>query len=361
MIKSAMAGNHHRNSPIWPGVPMALGAAILFGIATPFSKLMLGSVAPQMLAGILYLGAGIGLAAVHLGRGAMGIPAPEAQMRRGDLPWLGAVVLFGGVIGPLLLMLGLARTDATLGSLLLNLEGLATMAIAWIVFRENVDRRLLLGALAILSGGAILTWNGKGFAVGSGALFVVGACLAWGIDNNLTRRLSSADPVVIAMVKGLVAGLVNVGIALARGTPVPLAMTALAAALLGFIAVGLSLVLFVLALRHLGSARTSAYFSFAPFIGAMVAVVLLDEPVTVQLLLAGALMGLGLWVHLTERHAHDHVHEPLEHDHAHMHDAHHRHHHDGPAAEPHSHIHRHRPMRHKHPHYPDLHHRHPHE
>jgi drug/metabolite transporter (DMT)-like permease len=338
---------------------MALGAAILFGVATPFSKLLLGSVAPQLLAGVLYLGAGIGLAGLHLGRAVLGIPAPEAPLRRAELPWLGAVVLFGGVIGPLLLMLGLVQTDATLGSLLLNLEGLATMAIAWVVFRENVDRRLLLGALAILAGGVVLSWTGYGFAFSPGAALIAGACLAWGIDNNLTRKLSSADPVVIAMVKGLVAGSVNVGIALARGTPMPPAMTVLAAALLGFVAVGLSLVLFVLALRHLGSARTSAYFSLAPFIGAMVAVVLLNEPVMAQLLLAGALMGLGLWVHLAERHEHDHVHEPLEHDHAHTHDAHH-HHHDGPFSEPHSHTHRHRPMRHKHPHYPDLHHRHPH-
>jgi ABC-type nickel/cobalt efflux system permease component RcnA len=162
------------------------------------------------------------------------------------------------------------------------------------------------------------------------------------------------------MVKGLVAGAVNAAIALINGTPMPPALTTLAAALLGFVAVGLSLVLFVLALRHLGSARTGAYFSLAPFIGAMVAVILLREPVTAQLLLAGGLMGIGLWIHLAERHEHDHEHEPLEHEHAHTHDAHHRHHHDGPVSEPHSHIHRHWPMRHKHPHYPDLHHRHPH-
>jgi drug/metabolite transporter (DMT)-like permease len=339
---------------------MALGAAILFGVATPFSKLLLGAVAPQLLAGVLYLGAGIGLAGIHLGRAALGVPAPEAPLRRADLPWLGAVILFGGVMGPLLLMLGLARTDATQGALLLNLEGLATMAIAWLVFRENVDRRLLLGALAILAGGVVLSWTGDGFAFSHGAALIAGACLAWGIDNNLTRKLSSVDPVLIAMVKGLVAGLVNSGIALTRGISMPPATIVLAAAVLGFVAVGLSLVLFVLALRHLGSARTGAYFSLAPFLGATVAVVVLHEPVTAQLLLAGGLMGIGLWLHLAERHEHDHVHEPLEHEHAHTHDAHHRHNHDGPVTEPHSHIHRHLPMHHKHPHYPDLHHRHPH-
>lgn len=349
-----------QRSHLWPGVPMALGAAILFGIATPFSKLLLGTIDPQLLAGVLYLGAGLGLAGIHRARAAFGIPAPEAPLRRADFPWLAAVILFGGVLGPLLLMLGLARTDATLGSLLLNLEGLATMSIAWLVFHENVDRRLLLGALAILAGAALLSWSGQGFSVDTGAIYIAGACLAWGIDNNLTRKLSSADPVVTAMSKGLAAGTVNVAIALFSGASIPPTTTLLAAAILGFFAVGVSLVLFVLALRHLGTARTGAYFSLAPFIGAVVAIGLLHEPVTVQLLAAGGLMGIGLWLHLAERHEHDHVHEPLEHEHAHTHDEHHRHHHDGPVDEPHSHRHQHGPLRHKHPHYPDLHHRHGH-
>jgi drug/metabolite transporter (DMT)-like permease len=353
-----MAQNHHAH--LWPGVPMAVGAAILFGIATPFSKLLLGAVDPQLLAGLLYLGAGIGLAGVHFGRGAIGIPAPEAPLRRADVPWLAVVILFGGMIGPLLLMLGLARTEATQASLLLNLEGLATMGIAWLVFRENVDRRLLLGALAILAGAAVLSWGGQGVAIDTGAIYIAGACLAWGIDNNLTRKLSAADPVVIAMSKGIAAGSVNVLIALFNGASLPRTWMLAAAAALGFVAVGVSLVLFILALRHLGTARTGAYFSLAPFIGALVAVGLLHEPVTQQLLIAGGLMGLGLWLHLAERHEHVHTHEPLEHEHAHIHDEHHQHPHDGAVVEPHSHRHRHQPMRHKHTHYPDLHHRHPH-
>jgi drug/metabolite transporter (DMT)-like permease len=339
---------------------MALGAAVLFGVSTPFSKLLLGTVAPQLLAGVLYLGAGLGLAGIHFGRDAFGIPAPEAPLRRADFLWLAVVILFGGMIGPLFLMLGLARTDATLASLLLNLEGLATMGIAWVVFRENVDRRLLFGALAILAGAAVLFWGGRGFTINTGATYIAGACLAWGIDNNLTRKLSSADPVVIAMTKGLAAGTVNIAIAVFNGAATPPVGTLLAAAILGFFAVGVSLVLFVLALRHLGTARTGAYFSLAPFIGAIVAIGLLHDPVTLQLLVAGSLMGSGLWLHLAERHEHEHVHEPLEHEHAHLHDEHHHHHHDGPVSEPHSHWHRHAPMRHKHVHYPDLHHRHPH-
>ena len=243
---------------------MALAAAVLFGAAAPFAKLLLGEVAPQLLAGLLYLGAGIGLAAVHFGRAALGIPAPEAPLRAADLPWLAAVVVFGGVMGPLLLMLGLARTEATSGSLLLNLEGLFTMGIAWLVFRENVDRRLLLGALAILAGAAILSWGGGGVEVDTGAVLIAAACLAWGIDNNLTRKLSSADPVLTAMIKGLAAGTVNAGLAVLSGAAIPAAVIVGASAVVGFVGIGISLVLFVLALRHLGTARTQRLFFARP-------------------------------------------------------------------------------------------------
>ena len=347
-------------SHLWPGVALALGSALLFGGMVPLSKLLLGQVDPQLLAGLLYFGAGFGLAVVHGARNLFAVPAPEAPLRRSDMLWLAAVVLFGGVLGPVLLMLGLTLTAAASGSLLLNLEGIATMAIAWLVFRENVDRKLLLGAGAIILGAVILSWKGQGISVDLGAAFIATACLCWGIDNNLTRKLASADPVQIAMVKGLAASAVNITIALLRGAGLPSITIASAAAALGFFGVGVSLVLFVLALRHLGTARTGAYFALAPFIGAVVAIGLLHEPATVQIVLAGLLMGLGLWLHLAERHAHDHQHEALEHEHSHIHDAHHQHSHDGPITGPHSHRHRHAPLRHSHPHYPDLHHRHEH-
>src|SRR5689334_20570735 len=195
--------NSADRSFLWPGVPLALAAAVLFGAAAPYAKLLLAGVEPQLLAGLLYLGAGGGVAAVHVGRAALGIPAPEAPLRTADLPWLAGVVAFGGVLGPLLLMLGLARTEASSASLLLNLEGLFTMAIAWVVFRENVDCRLLLGALAILAGAAILSWRSRGLEAGIGVALIAAACLAWAVDNNLTRKLSSADPVLTTMIKGL--------------------------------------------------------------------------------------------------------------------------------------------------------------
>ncbi|MFG1331115.1 DMT family transporter [Xanthobacter autotrophicus] len=343
------------------GIVFALVSAGLFGASTPFAKHLLGTIDPWMMAGLLYLGAGSGLAVIHLSRAALSLPAPEAPLRRTDVPWLALVILAGGVLGPLLLMFGLSRTDAASASLLLNLEGVATMAIAWVAFRENVDRRLLLGALAILLGAAVLSWQGQA-TFDLGAVLIAGACLCWGIDNNLTRKLSSADPVQIAMLKGLIAGTINLLIALGHGAAFPSAEDVAAAAVVGFFGYGVSLALFVLALRHLGTARTGAYFSLAPFVGAVLAIALLGEAITPQLVIAGLLMALGLWLHLSEQHEHEHPHEALEHEHRHQHDEHHQHTHDAaaPAGEPHSHWHRHTPMVHRHPHYPDIHHRHGH-
>ncbi|CCV11929.1 DMT family transporter [Mesorhizobium sp. STM 4661] len=348
------------HSHLWPGVPLALGSAALFGAVSPLSKLLLDVVSPLMLAGLLYLGAGLGLALFWFYRNSIGEGANEASLQRADLPWLAAAIAVGGVVAPVLLMSGLALATASSAALLLNVEGLATMAIAWLVFRENVDRRLLVGAGAILAGAVVLSWEGQGLALNAGALLIVGACVAWGIDNNLTRKISAADPVTIAMLKGLVAGTTNVVVALLSGAALPHPASFWAAAVVGFLGIGVSLVMFILALRHLGTARTGAYYSLAPFIGAFLAIALLGESLTVRLLVAGVLMGAGLWLHLAERHAHDHEHEGLEHEHSHVHDAHHQHAHDGPVTEPHSHWHRHAPMRHSHVHYPDLHHQHRH-
>jgi drug/metabolite transporter (DMT)-like permease len=207
----------------------------------------------------------------------------------------------------------------------------------------------------------VLSWQGEGVRLDAGGLLITLACLAWGVDNNLTRKLSSADPVVIALTKGFVAGAVNFALGLARHAAVPTFGVVGMAAVVGFYGIGVSLVLFVLALRHLGSARPGAYFSLAPFIGAILALVVLHEPLTAKLAIAGVLMGVGVWLHLAERHDHEHAHNALEHEHAHVHDEHHRHRHDGPVTEPHSHWHRHEPMRHTHAHYPDLHHRHRHK
>jgi drug/metabolite transporter (DMT)-like permease len=243
-----MVDSGHR----WPGVPLAVASAALFGISTPIAKVLLGDLQPEALAGLLYLGSGLGLLVVTGLRRATGVVS-EAPIRRGDLPWLGAVVLAGGVVGPLLLMVGLAATPASAASLLLNLEGLFTLGIAWVVFRENVDFRIGLGAAAILLGAVLLSWTGRTGGVNWGALAIVGACGAWGIDNNLTRKLSTADPVQLAMVKGLAAGTCNTALGLLLAPVWPPLWAIAAAMAVGFVGYGVSLVCFILALRHLGS------------------------------------------------------------------------------------------------------------
>ena len=341
------------------GILYALGSAILFGASAPIAKLLLGGISPWLLAGLLYLGSGLGLTALRLVR-----RSKEASLVRADLPWLSAAILAGGVCGPVLLMFGLATTAASSAALLLNLESVFTLGIAWIVFKEYVDLRLGIGAAAIVLGAVALSWQGGAAEPAStlwGPVLIAGACLAWAVDNNLTRKISAADPMQIAMLKGLVAGAVNVALALIAGAKVPELPDGLAAGAVGFLGYGISLSLFILALRHLGTARTGAYYALAPFIGAAVAIPLLGEPITLPFLIGGGAMAVGLWLHLTERHQHAHVHEPMEHDHLHVHDAHHQHSHDGPpVTEPHAHRHRHARLVHKHVHYPDLHHRHSH-
>ncbi len=347
----------------WPGAPLAILSAALFGASTPFAKALLGGgVDPWLLAGLLYLGSGVGLGIVAVARRVAGRVPAETPLRRDDLPWLGLVVISGGVVGPMLLMVGLAATPAATASLLLNLEGLATMAIAWLIFRESVDRRLLAGAASILAGAVVLSWQGGPSGFGWGTVAIAGACLAWGVDNNLTRKLSAADPVQIALIKGLAAGAMNLALAVAAGAHLPAPAAIGGAALIGFLGYGFSLVLFVFALRYLGAARTGAYFSTAPFIGALLAVTLFGEPITAGLAVAGLLIAGGVYLHLAERHEHEHAHEAFAHEHRHVHDEHHQHQHEpgDPVGEPHAHPHRHLPIVHRHPHYPDLHHRHPH-
>jgi drug/metabolite transporter (DMT)-like permease len=345
------------------GITQALLAAALFGISTPIAKGLLEGASPQVLAGLLYVGSGVGLGALWSVRHSRG-RGSEAPLVRRDMPWLAGAILFGGVLAPLALMAGLSRAPASASALLLNLEGVFTALIAWIAFTENVGRRFALGMLAIVAGGAILSWQGRlewGGAVGP--LLVTGACLGWGIDNNLTQKVSASDPVQIAAIKGLLAGAVNLAIGLGLGGALPTLPRVAGALALGFFSYGVSLVLFVLAMRSLGAARTGAYFSLAPFVGAAGGLLLWHDRATPLFFAAAALMACGLWLLLTDRHEHFHTHEPLTHTHRHVHDEHHQHAHgpDDPPGEPHAHPHTHAPLAHRHAHTPDIHHRHGHD
>jgi drug/metabolite transporter (DMT)-like permease len=344
------------------GILAALSAAVLFGLSTPIAKRLVGEMPPLLLAGVLYAGSGVGLS-ILLAVRAMGPGRTSIVRPRGaDVIWLLAAITFGGAIGPYLLMYGLQMTDSASASLILNLEGVLTALLAWFAFKENFDRRIAAGMALIVAGGVVLSTGSAVRAGGMvGPLAIAAACLAWAIDNNLTRKVSINDAMLIACVKGLVAGSISIVLALHFGARIPAIETVIQAGLLGFVGYGLSLTLFVIALRNLGTARTGAYFSLAPFIGAALAVAL-GAPLTGTLFVAALFMGAGVWLHMTENHAHLHRHSSIVHEHWHVHDEHHQHQHvDGtPDQEAHSHLHVHEPIEHAHPHYPDVHHRHKH-
>lgn len=377
----------HKNN--FKGVFLAAAAAALFGMSTPFAKLLEKEIAPVMLASLFYLGFGIGFALLSAWAAAKKKQGKVLLLGRADFPTLFILISAGGIFAPICLMLGLSYSSATTASLLLNLEAVLTALIAWIYFRENCDSKIILGMIAITAGGVVLSFNQLGFNQNSvdsalnlapeitphlasitGPLLIALACLGWAIDNNFTRKIAAADAKQIAMIKGLVAGLVNLAIALALGQKLPNAGPMAAALLLGLVGYGLSLVFYVMALRDLGNARTSAYFATAPFLGAGLSLLIFHEPITAQLGLAAVLMGTGVYLHISEQHQHIHTHEETEHEHEHVHDLHHMHEHasaDEPAHKkdgsevPHTHKHRHEALQHSHIHYPDLHHRHSHE
>ena len=346
-----------------PAVVAALAAALLFGASTPFAKQLLRDVSPVLLAGLLYLGSGIGLGIIRLIRD-RGWRKPSLSGR--EWLWLMLAIGFGGVLGPLALMLGLTTTSAATASLLLNLEAVLTAVIAWVVFRENTDRRVVLGMLAVVAGAVLLAWpdpSQRAGRLGWGALLIAGACLCWALDNNFTRKVSATDALFLAGLKGTVAGIVNTGIALALGATLPAVSAISEAMVVGLLGYGVSLVLFVLALRGLGTARTGAYFSTAPFLGAAIAILAFGDHASMPFWVAAILMGIGVWLHLSERHEHMHTHKAITHAHRHAHDMHHQHTHDFPwdGTEPHTHPHTHEPITHSHPHYPDIHHQHKHD
>ncbi len=345
-----------RRSIAKPGIVAALSSALLFGAGTPLAKMLLDDTSPWLMAGLLYLGSGIGLTMYRLLRG-----EPAVRLQREDWSWFAAAIFTGGVLGPGLLMLGLTNMPASGASLLLNAEGVFTALLAWFVFRENFDNRIALGMGAILAGLLVLSWPGHArFAGVLPALCIMGACFCWALDNNFTRKVSLVDATWIASWKGLVAGSVNLCLALVLGAKWPSLPHIAGAMVVGLFAYGASLALFVIGLRHLGTARTGAYFSVAPFFGAVLSIAFLHEPISPRLLAAGALMATGLWLHLTEKHIHPHVHVAMDHEHEHAHDVHHQHNHSFPVTPGmvHTHPHHHEPMTHTHEHYPDAHHQH---
>lgn len=341
----------------------ALAAALLFGASTPLAKLLVGDMPPLLLAGLLYVGSGVGLAGwIGIRRWRAAVGEPPLRIPRADRAWLLGAIVSGGMLGPVLLLAGLVHTDGASAALLLNLEGVLTATLAWWVFKENADRQVVLGMLAIVGGGVLLSWDASEAQLSGGALLIVAACLCWAIDNNLTRKVSTNDAMLVACLKGLIAGVCNTALALATDANLPSVPATLGALAVGFLGYGLSLTLFVVGLRILGAARTGAYFSVAPLFGVLISWVLWPEPPSALFWSAAALMALGVWLHVRERHDHAHTHEALEHAHRHRHDEHHQHAHDfaWDGREPHTHRHRHEALTHRHVHFPDIHHQHGH-
>jgi drug/metabolite transporter (DMT)-like permease len=342
------------------GAALGIAAATLFGASAPISKRLLPELGPLRMAGLLYLGAGIALSVYGLVR-PTSKKMREARLDRRDLRLLVGITVTGGIVGPVLMLAGLARVSGLVGSLLLNLEAPFTILLAVAVFREHLGRRAGLAAAAIVGGGLLLSWrSGELYADPLGVVAIAGGCLAWGIDNNLTQRLSLKDPVAVVLWKtlGAAACTLTLGLALRPTLPGPAVVGA--AMLLGSLCYGASILLDMYALRVLGAAREAAYFATAPFVGAALAVPVLGDRFGAGEVGAAILMATGAWLLVREKHAHVHAHQPIEHEHMHVHDEHHRHAHPEPVIEPHAHLHHHEPLEHEHPHVSDLHHRHRH-
>lgn len=345
------------------GLTLALLSALLFGASTPASKLLLQSFEPFQLAGLLYLGAALGMAPIVMVERRHG--ARMAFDRRNRLR-LGGAVLFGGIVGPVLLLFGLRLTSAGAVSLLLNLEMVATAVLGAALFREHLGRLGWLGVAGVVTAGVLLGGGGGGGGGEArllGAAAVAAACSCWGLDNHLTALIDGITPARSTLVKGAVAGATNllVGLWLA---PLSASGLALAAALgVGALSYGLSISLYIASAQQLGATRAQGIFAAAPFIGAVLAFTLLGEPFGA---LEGAACGLllaSIPTLVLSQHAHVHTHEATEHVHTHRHDDDH-HLHDHPGLDPasrHSHVHRHERLVHAHPHWPDVHHRHRHE
>ncbi len=345
--------------PRQPGVLEALAAACLFGAATPLASRLTGSTSPQVLAGLLYLGSGLAL-----WTSMRWWPARrEAPLTRRELPALSGAIVFGGGLGPVLLVIGLRSTPAASASLLLNLEVVFTALIAWLAFHEGFSLRVGIGLALILGGGVLVSWQGGEVGFTWGAFAIAGACACWALDNNLTQLVSAKDPRQIATLKGVIAGSTNLAIGLLLGATLPNIGAAAAAITIGIFGYGISLMLFVSALRALGAARTGALFAVAPFAGVVIAIGVLGDAIPALLLPATTLMGVGAWLYISEHHDHRHAHEPLTHSHLHSHrDPHHDHEHPAgmDTTGSHSHEHSHPRLVHSHAHRPDIHHRHRH-
>jgi len=350
-----------RKSTKYPAIGQAVVAAALFGISAPVSKLILEHISPYMLSSLLYFGAGLGMLLVGGFRKIMKVENKEAKLSRKELPYIVLMVLID-TAAPILLLLGLKTTTASSASLLYNFEIVATAVIALLVFRENVGKRLWIAIIIITVSSMILSVSDiRSLSFSPGAILVLLGCISWGLENNVTRKLSIKDPLHVALIKGFGAGTGALVVALLANGLVWDAIYVIAGLVLGFFAYGISVFLYITAQRSLGAARTSSYYAVAPFIGAILSFILFSDQITIAFAIAFLLMIIGVLFAISEKHTHPHSHPFLVHDHKHSHDdGHHFHTHEEKVTGEHSHPHTHQPLEHTHEHTPDIHHTHSH-
>lgn len=345
------------NAPAFRGGLLAFLAATLFGISTPMVQRIGKGAGAFATAALLYAGAAL------IGALLRQPPQREAAVNRHDLPRLGWMAFFGAGVGPVALAWGLQHTSGTSASLMLTLEAVFTALLARWLYGEVMDKRVWSAMGLLFAGGVVLILErgSSGQSEVLGAVAVLLATMAWGVDNTLSRGVAERDPGQVVLLKSTLGAALTAAIAMVAHEPLPGWQPAVGLLLVGASGYGLSLRLYLLAQRTFGAARTGSVFAFAPFIGAILAVGLGDRTMSWGVALGGVLMLLGVILHLAESHAHEHQHEALEHEHAHVHDdGHHTHVHDPMPVGPHSHVHRHEPVRHAHPHTPDVHHAHRH-
>ncbi|AFV01727.1 Permease of the drug [Dehalobacter sp. UNSWDHB] len=337
----------------------ALLAAALFGISTPLSKLLLSHLSPIMIAALLYLGAGTGMFALRLIIKVNRPLSKEAGIARKDLPFtIGMVIL--DISAPILLLVGLSTTAAANVALLSNFEIAATALLALWLFKETIGQRLWTAIILITASSMLLSLKDiQGLSFSAGSIFVLLACLCWGLENNFTKMLSLKDPMQIVVIKGLGSGTGSLLIAFVTKQMTADYSYILFTLILGFFAYGLSIFFYVRAQRDLGAARTSAYYAVAPFIGVGLSFIVAKEPITNNFIIAAILMIFGAYYAAREKHDHQHSHEVLCHEHRHHHgDGHHTHVHGDFTSGEHSHPHEHETIEHAHHHAPDMHHKH---
>ena len=277
------------------GIMMAILAAVLYAVSSPFSKILLNEMPPTLMAGFLYLGAGVGMSLIAVSRRVRQVENTEIHLSKAEMPYTVAMILLD-IAAPICMLIGLNATTAANASLLNNFEIVATALIALVVFKERISKRLWMGILFVTFSSVILSFEDfSSLEFSYGSLFVLLAAVFWGLENNCTRKLSSCDPLEIVLLKGIFSGIGSIVIGLVLGERLMNLWSVIAVMALGIVSYGLSIYFYVHAQRLLGAARTSAYYAVSPFIAAFLSILIFGQMPEVTYFIALMLMAVGAW------------------------------------------------------------------